>query len=301
MRRGDLVDLTVLALIWGASFLFIKVGLRDFSPQDVVWIRLLLGTATLGLIVAVGRFSVAGWSRHLPVLVLIGATGSAVPFLLISYGEVHITSSLAAILNASTPFFAAPLAHATLGRQDRLTVAKLLGIVIGFVGVALLLGIGTSSLAGASLVGGAAVLMASLSYAVNLVIVRARLHGLAPMLAPLGQTVTATAMLTPLALVALPQHGIHVFPVLSLLGLGVLGTGVAYVLYFRLLRNVGPTRTSMVTYLLPCTALIYGVVLLHEPVTANILAGLLLVLLGIGLTLGMIRLPSLLKPAPTPD
>jgi len=295
VRRRDLVDLIVLALIWGASFLFIKVGLRDFSPANVVFIRLLLGTATLALIVVLGQFSLAGWRQALPVLLVIGATGSALPFILITYGEVHISSSLAAILNASTPFFAAPLAHAFLGSQDRLSASKLLGMGVGFVGVAVLLGVGTASLAGASALGSAAVLLASLSYAGNLVIVRARLHGAPPMLAPLGQTVSASIMLAPFGLTTLPRHGLHLSPLLSVLGLGVLGTGIAYLLYFRLLRQVGPTRTSMVTYLLPCTALIYGVVLLGEPATANILAGLILVLLGIGLTLEMIRMPSRLR------
>lgn len=258
----------------------------------MVGIRLILGAATLAVIVIAGRLSIAGWQRTLPVLVLIGATGSAIPFLLITFGELHISSSLAAILNASTPFFAAPLSHVVLGRQDRLTLGKLLGIGVGFVGVAVLLGIGTSSLAGASVLGGAAVLLASLSYAVNLVIVRSRLHGVPPMLPPVGQTVSASLMLAPFALTALPRHPVHLLPVLSLLGLGVLGTGIAYLLFFRLIRHVGPTRTSMVTYLLPCTALIYGVVLLHELATANIVAGLALVLVGIGLTLGMIRLPG---------
>ncbi len=299
MRRGDLVDLLLLALIWGASFLFIKVGLRDFSVWDVVGIRLLLGAVTLVLIVVVGRYSLAGWRRALPVLVIIGATGSAIPFLLITDGEVHISSSLAAILNATTPFFAAPISHLWLGSQDRLTPSKLLGIVIGFLGVAVLLGIGTSSLAGASLLGGGAVLLASLSYALNLVIVRARLQGVPPLLPPLGQSVFAGLMVAPFALTSLPQHGVHLLPVLSLVGLGVLGTGIAYLFYFRLIRNVGPTRTSMVTYLLPCTALIYGVVLLNEPATANIVAGLALVLVGIGLTLGMIRLPAAWRPAPS--
>ena len=301
MRRRDLVDLLLLALIWGASFLFIKVGLRDFSVWDVVAIRLLLGAATLVLIVALGRYATAGWRQTIPILVLIGATGSAIPFLLITYGELHISSSLAAILNATTPFFAALISHSWLGSQDRLTLSKGLGIVIGFLGVAVLLGIGTSSLAGASLLGGGAVLLASLSYAVNLVIVRARLQGVPPMLPPLGQSVFATLLVAPFALATLPGHAVHLLPVLAVVGLGVLGTGIAYLFYFRLIRNVGPTRTSMVTYLLPCTALIYGVVLLHEAATANIVAGLALVLLGIGLTLGMVRVPAALRPATSQD
>src|SRR5207245_9400764 len=128
-------------------------------------------------------------------------------------------------------------------------------------------------------------------------IVRAWLQGVPPLLPPLGQSVSAGLMVAPFALTSLPEHAIPLFPVLSLVGLGVLGTGIAYLFYFRLIRNVGPTRTSMVTYLLPCTALIYGIVLLREPATANIVAGLALVLVGIGLTLGMIPLPAVLRPA----
>lgn len=292
MRRGDYVDLILLALIWGASFLFIKVGLQDFAPVDVVGIRLLLGAVTMMLIVAIGHFSITGWQRGLPALFAIGVTGTAIPFTLISWGELHISSGLAAILNSTTPFFAAPIAHIWLGTEDRLTVAKATGILVGFIGVVILLGVGTTSLTTASLLGGIAVLGASLSYGVNIVFVRRHLHDAPALLPPLGQTVMGTLVMAPLAIAAFPHQRPQLLPVLSLCGLGVLGTGIAYLFYFRLIRHVGPTRTSMVTYLVPFTAVLYGIILLHEPIAANIVAGLALILAGIGLTLGMIRLPG---------
>jgi drug/metabolite transporter (DMT)-like permease len=292
LRRRDLVDLIVLALIWGASFLFIKVGLQDFAPVDVVGIRLFLGAVTMALIVAIGHFSIAGWQRRLPALLMVGVTGTAIPFALISWGELHVSSGLAAILNSTTPFFAAPIAHLWLGTQDRLTAAKVTGILVGFVGVVVLLGNGTAGATGASLLGGIAVLGASLSYGVNIVFVRRHLHDAPALLPPLGQTVMGTLVTAPFAIAALPHHQPQWLPVLSLVGLGVLGTGVAYLFYFRLIRHVGPTRTSMVTYLVPFTAVIYGIVLLHEPMAASVFAGLALILLGIGFTLGMVRIPA---------
>lgn len=301
MRRRDLVDLILLALIWGGSFLFIKVGLQDFTPVGVVGVRLLLGALTMLLIVVVGRFSVAGWWRRLPELLLLGVTGTAVPFTLISWGELHISSGLAAILNSTTPFFAAPIAHLWLGRQDRLNMAKVIGILVGFVGVVILLGIGRANLTGASFLGGIAVLVASLSYAVNIVFIRRNLHDAPGLLPPLGQSIMGTVVVAPLALASLPHHQPHLLPVLSLVALGVLGTGVAYLFWFRLIRHVGPTRTSMVTYLVPFTAVVYGIVLLHESIAANIVAGLALILIGVGLTLGMIPLPGALRPAPARD
>jgi len=288
VRRGDLADLVLLALIWGASFLFIREALDDFSPIALVAIRLFLGTATLALVIAITRQRLEGWRSKWPALGVLGVSGALLPFLLISFGELHIPTGLTAILNATTPLFTAPIAHQWVGGLDRLTLPKVFGIGLGFIGVAVLLGVGTSGVTGDALVGGSAVLLASLSYAFASVWTRDRLQKSPPLLAPIGQTTFGFLYLAPFTLPALPDHLPSPTAAGSLFALGVLGTGLAYLLYFRLIRNVGATRATLVTYLLPCTAVLYGIVLLHERPGVNTFAGLALVLTGISFTLGLL-------------
>ncbi len=288
MRRADLADLLLLGLMWGASFLFIKEALADFTPVTLVTVRLLLGVLTIAVIVAIGRHSLAGFQAKWPALALLGVSNAILPFVLISWGELYIPTGLAAILNATTPLFAAPIAHGWVGSQDRLTVPKGVGIVVGFVGVVVLLGVGRSSVTSEALLGGGAVLLASLAYAFSSVFARARLQAAPPLLAPIGQSGFGFLLLAPLALPVLPSHLPGLRAVASLLALGVLGTGVAYLLYFRLIRNVGPTRAVLVTYLLPCTAVFWGILLLHERPGPNVFVGLVLILTGISFTLGLV-------------
>lgn len=301
MRRADVVDLVLLALIWGASFLFIREALDDFSPLALVAIRLGLGTLTLALVIAITRQSLDGWRSKWPALAVLGVSGAVLPFLLISYGELLIPTGLTAILNATTPLFTAPIAHLWVGGLDRLTPLKVFGIVLGFVGVAVLLGVGTAGVTGDTLLGGGAVLLASLSYAFASVWTRDRLQNSPRLLAPLGQTTFGFLYVAPLTLWALPDHLPRLTAAGSLVALGVLGTGLAYLLYFRLIRNVGATRATLVTYLLPCTAVIYGIVLLHERPEANTFVGLALVLTGISCTLGLLPRLRPFRTVPSQD
>jgi len=289
VRRADLFDLLLLGLLWGASFLFIKEALADFNPVALVAIRLFLGAATLAAIVTLGRLSLAGWGTKWPALAALALSNAVVPFLLISFGEVYIDSGLAGVLNATTPLFAAPIARVWVGRREGLTPVKVLGIVIGFIGVAVLLRVGVSGLTHPVLLGGGAVLAASASYAFSSVFAHQHLQGTPALLGPVGQSGFGFLFLAPLAIWLRPDHWPGVLPLGSLLALGIVGTGVAYLLYFRLIRNVGPTRAVLVTYLLPCTAVLWGVFLLHERVGWNTVAGLALVLAGITLTLGVAR------------
>ncbi len=293
MRRADLADLLLLSLIWGASFLFIREALDDFDPVALVAVRLLLGMGALVVVVLLGRHRITGWRQKWPALAVLGLTAAALPFLLISYGELHISSGLAAILNATTPLFTAPIAHGWVGGADRLTPAKVIGIVIGFIGVAVLLGVGISNVTADTLWGGGAVLLASLAYAFSSVFNRDQLQGAPALLGPLGQSGFGFVILAPFAFRSLPNHLPSLHALVSLLALGVLGTGLAYLLYFRLIRNVGATRATLVTYLLPCTAVLWGALLLHEHPGPNTFLGLVLVLTGISFTLGFVRRPAL--------
>jgi drug/metabolite transporter (DMT)-like permease len=292
MRRADVGILLLLSLIWGASFLFIKEALPDFSPAAVAGIRLLLGAVTLAPVVWLGKQSLEGWRDVWPALAVLAICNAVVPFVLINWGELYIATGLAAILNATTPLFTAPIAHVWAGARDRLTFGKLVGVAVGFLGVVVLLGVGEAAASRNALLGGGAVLIASLAYAFSSVFARRHLVGRPPLLGPVGQTVFGSLFLLPLTLTGLPHHPPGLKAVASLLALGILGTGFAYLLYFHLIRTTGATRAVLVTYLLPCTALLWGVLLLHERPGANAFAGLGLILLGVTLTLGLAAWPT---------
>ena len=287
MRAGILREygvLFALALIWGASFMLIKVAVEEVSPATVAAGRLTASVITLGVIVAFRRQFVAGWRKYWRLGIITGIANIVIPFILIPWGETHIPSGTASILNATTPLFTVILANWWIGLgHETLTARRALSVLVGFVGVAVTIGPAAFSLVshGADgLIGELAVLIAAASYGVGGLLSR-RFTGSSRLVGPLCTQVPALIIT---GLVAVSWNPPTQLPSLKVIGaiaiLGALGTGIAYLLYFWLIYHVGPTRTSLVTYLLPCTALIWGGLLLKESVTWNALAGLALVLLG---------------------
>jgi drug/metabolite transporter (DMT)-like permease len=285
MRRGY-AALGLLALIWGASFLFIKLGVRDMSPATLVFSRALLGALTLGLIFAARRqtpFPAGTRARLLPFLVL-AILGSLVPWVGIAFGEQSISSALASILNATTPLWTAVIAF-WVTPAERPSGLNYLGVAIGFLGTAILI---APDLIGqplrASTIGTLAVLAAACSYAVSALFARRRLRGISPLQVGFWQ-LTLTA---PLALaVALPTIGathLSVPSIAAMLFLGVGGSGIAFLLYYFMMNTLGPTRATTVTFLVPVTAVFWGATLLRETITVPMLAGMAVILLGLYLT-----------------
>jgi drug/metabolite transporter (DMT)-like permease len=285
MRRGY-AALGLLALIWGASFLFIKLGVRDMSPATLVFARAFLGALTLGLIFAARRqtpFPAGTRARLLPFLVL-ATLGSLVPWVAIAFGEQSISSALASILNATTPLWTAVFAY-WVTPAERPSGLNYLGVAIGFLGTGILI---APDLIGqplrASTIGTLAVLAAACSYAVSALFARRRLRGVSPLQVGFWQ-LTLTA---PLAFaVALPTIGathLSVPSIAAMLFLGVGGSGIAFLLYYFMMNTLGPTRATTVTFLVPVTAVFWGATLLHEAITVPILAGLAVILLGLYLT-----------------
>ena len=293
MRAREYGVLIILALIWGASFLFIKLAVEEVSPATLVFLRLSFSVLTLLLIAAARPDLIAGWRRYWKPGVAVGIINNLIPFVLISWGETAIASGVASILNAATPLFTVLLANWLPGMsRERLTPQRGAGVLLGFVGVGVLvgpaaLGLGSGGLA--RTLGEMAVLVAAAAYGVGAIMSR-RFGGAAALVAPLSCQVTALVLMVPVALVWSPPTKLP-SPVAigAAAELGVLGTALGYLLYFWLIRHVGATRTSLVTYLLPCTALIWGVLLLGERVSWNALGGLLLVLLGTMLTNGTLN------------
>ena len=292
--RGAIVReyavLFALALIWGASFMFIKIGVEEVSPATVVAGRLTASVITLGLIVVFRRRLIAGWRKYWRLGVVTGIVNIVIPFMLISWGETRIPSGTASILNATTPLFIVILANWWIGLgHESLTLRRALSVLVGFVGVAVTIGPSALNLAsngGAGLLGELAVLIAAASYGVGGLLSR-RFTGSSQLVGPLSTQVPALILSVLIALAwSPPTHLPSLKVILAIATLGALGTGIAYLLYFWLIYHVGPTRTSLVTYLLPCTALLWGGLLLNEPVTWNAIAGLALVLLGTMMTNG---------------
>jgi drug/metabolite transporter (DMT)-like permease len=289
----------LLGLVWGSSFLWIKIAVGNdghpflgfaippdatvFGPFLLVTFRLLFGLIGLGTIMLVHRPPFPRERRVLLAYLFMGAFNTAVPFTLISWGETRIASGLAAILNGTVPLFTLVLAHVWL-HDERLTWARVAGLVVGFAGVVVLVSrdVGPGGLAG-SIGGQAAVIAAALSYAVAVTFSRKYLRGQPPVMQSFMTMfvgVLFMAIATPIA------EGPIVLPTLPVLWLavawlGLLGSCLAYVLFFSLINAWGPTRASLVTYVFPVVGLVLGIALLGEPLDWRLFAGTLLVVGGI--------------------
>jgi drug/metabolite transporter (DMT)-like permease len=276
------------AALWGSSYLFIKVGVRDLSPAVLVELRLLVAAPLVAAFAGMtyGLRAIARAWR--PGLVL-GAVNAAVPFTLIAWGETHVDSGVAAVANSSVPIFVALLAI-WLAPSERSTGWRLVGIFLGLGGVALLAGVYPEG-GWLGVAGTAAITVASISYAAaNLYAARKiPLHG-APTVAA-ASFACAFVMLLPLALLSLPSEAPGWKSVGAGVALGLLGTAIAQVLAYRMVRLYGSSRTVLVAYLLPAFALLYGSIFLGEPLTAQKLGGLALILGGVALGAGAVRLP----------
>lgn len=277
MDRRAWTWLLLLGAIWGASYLFIKIGLRDLSPAMVSWLRILLAALVL-LPIAALQGGLAGARRRAGWLVLVAAVQVAGPFFLIAAGEEEISSSLAGILVASSPLFTALLAT-WVDHEERSTGLRLGGVVAGFAGVALLLGVDLGGDGGA-LAGGLMVVLASLGYAVGGFVVKRRLTGMAPVGMSATVMAASAVLLAPVAAATAPAAAPGLGPAAAVTALGVLGTGAAFVIFYWLISTVGPARAFIVTYVAPGFAVVYGALLLDESVTAATLGGLALILAG---------------------
>ena len=298
MSRSYVPYIAALALLWGASYMFIKVAVRDFEPAAMIMFRLIIASLLLvaffvaqrGFGGAVGDLRALGWQGF-----GVGVANGAIPFTLIAWGEKHIDSGVAAIANATVPIFVVLLAL-RWQPSEAVRGARLGGILLGLVGVGVLAGVHPSG-GWWGFAGTMAVVVASLSYAVG------GLWGQRLVSDENGFALATAAMLgatifeIPFGLAQLPTEVPGWKETGSVIALAVLGTAIAQILLFRVLRSDGATRLSLVTYLLPVTALFYGVVLLGEPLTVEELAGMILILGGVALGSGAVRLPRR-EPAP---
>ena len=292
MSRSYVIYIGLLAAFWGASYMFIKVADRAFAPTTMIMFRLLLAASLLLVVLAVQR----GWGATVNDMrglgwegFALGIVNGAIPFTLIAWGEKHIDSGVAAIANASMPIFVVLLAI-RWKPSETVRGLRLVGFLVGLLGVGVLAGVhpkgGLWGVAGTM-----AVVVASVSYAVG------SLWGQRLIAHTSGLVLSATSMigglvvLLPLGLAQLPSEVPGWKETGSVIALAVIGTAVAQIILYRVLRSDGAARVSLVTYLLPMTALIYGVLLLGEPLTWQELAGMALILGGVALGSGAVRFP----------
>jgi drug/metabolite transporter (DMT)-like permease len=277
--------LAALAAIWGSSFMFIAIALRDLAPSTLILLRMGSGALALAVYVRLAGHSFGALRAYAGPLALLALINTAVPFFLIAWGQQYIDSGLAAIFNASAPLFTALFAL-SIDQSQRVTGARLAGVVLAFGGVVLLVGFevdgGERAVAGAL-----AVVVAAACYGIGGLYAGRRFAGLPASLVALGSLAWATLFVLPLGAAQASMPGWETF--LSVLYLGVAATGAAYLLYFALIAGAGASKAVLVTYLVPALALVYGAVFLDETVTAVSLGGLALVLAGVALGTGTVR------------
>ena len=283
--RSDWLLFILLGFLWGSSYLFIKIGVdAGLSPFMLITLRLLIGFALLATVVAIARETLPRDPRTYGHLIVMGAVNIAIPFSLITWAELTVDSALAAILNAAVPLFVIVIAAIFL-RDERITINRLAGLAVGFIGVAILVGFDPSDLAGSDMAGELALIGSTISYGIGAVYSRRNIRGLRPMIPALFQVLFALVMVSILTLVFERPFSTPITPEawFSVIWLGLLGSGLAYLLFFRLLGRWGATRTSMVAYLLPVYGIALGALVLSEPIDARLLIGTALVIGGVAL------------------
>ena len=271
----------LLGAIWSSSFMWIKIAVQEVGPITLVAFRVLFGLLFGILVIFIQRVQLPRSFKEWSPLLLLGITNVAIPFFLISWGEQSIDSAVAAILDATVPLFTILIAHYLL-HDDKITLLKLLGLLIGFAGVIILMSKDIGSSFG-SLLGQLAVILASAFYAGSAVFARKTTEDTPGILRSAGPLVSATVVMWLATFfvespVEIPHLGITW---VALLFLGILGSGLAFVLAYYLIHEIGPTRTSMVTYLFPLGGVILGVAFLNEELSWQLLLGAALIIVSL--------------------
>jgi drug/metabolite transporter (DMT)-like permease len=296
MTASDWALLAILSIVWGGSFLFVGVAVRELPPLTIVALRVVTAASALLLTLRLMGVDLPRtrqvWSAFLGMSIL----NNVIPFTLIVWGQSHIASGLASILNATTPLFTVIVAH-YLTDDERLTGQRFAGVIVGFAGVAVMIGAAAFASLDASILAQLAVLGAALSYGFSGVFGRRfKTMGIPPLATAAGQVTVSSAILLPAALIvdrpwtlAMPSTG----AILSLAALGLVSTAFAYLIFFRLLARAGATNVGLVTFLIPVSAILLGVLVLGETLAMRHMAGMALI--GGGLILIDGRLLSALK------
>lgn len=284
MRRSDVGELLLLSLLWGAAYLFMRAAVPAFGPAPMIALRMAIAMAVL-LPLLVWRGGLAQLRAHPLALVVQSVIFTALPFLMLGFAAQHLTAGLLAVLNATAPLFAALLAHFVF--HERLGRWRGAGLLIGFGGVALLTAGSVSFRSTSGLLAVAAVLLTSALWALGANFTRLKLPGMDSLALTVGSMALASLALAPLAAATWPATTPPLRAWIEVVFLGVASSGLGFLLYYRLLRRIGPVRAMSVTFLNPVVALVAGALYLGEGVSGQTLVGAAVVLAGTALALGI--------------
>ncbi|MBV8792678.1 MAG: EamA family transporter [Pseudolabrys sp.] len=284
MSAREWTLLFVLSVLWGGTFYFVAVAVKELPPLTLAALRVSVGLLTLLLVLLIIGHRLPRSREAWVAFLGMGLLNNAGPFVLLNWGQAHIPSGVASIFLGTTPFFAAILAH-VYTHDERLTGGRLFGVIAGMIGIAAMVGASAVHALTSDVAGQLAVMLAAIGYAIAGLWGRrfARL-GIGPLIASAGMMIVSSATLVPIALIIdrpwtlpLPSPG----ALGAVLGLAIPSTALAYVIYFRLLRTVGATNLMLVTFLMPVTAILLGVTFLGEHLEPRHIAGMSLIALGL--------------------
>ncbi len=284
MKQRDLVDLLLLSVLWGAAYLFMRAAVPAFGPAPLIALRMAIAVAVLLPLLA-WRGGLGQLRAHPLALLVQAVPFTAFPFLMLGYAAQHLTAGLLAVLNATAPLFAALVAHFFF--RERLGRWRSVGLVMGFVGVALLTAGGVSLRSTHGLLAVGAVLLTSAMWALGANYTRRRLGGMDSLALTVGSLSVASLALAPLAVATWPSTPPPLRAWIEMAFLGVASSGLGFLLYYRLLRRIGTVRAMSVTFLNPVVALVAGALYLGEAVDGQTLLGAVVVLAGTALSLGL--------------
>ncbi|GLX80181.1 hypothetical protein tinsulaeT_35210 [Thalassotalea insulae] len=280
-----IVELPLLAAIWGGSFLLMKIGGPEFGPILYMALRTIIASIFL-LILLARKQQLTSLISHKKQLFIVGLMNTAIPFVLFGWATLTLSAGSTSVLNATVPMFGAIVAFFWL--KDRLNITAILGLCLGFLGVYVLMLDKINAPDSQVIIPMFAVLLAALFYAIGANYTKKYLTGLKPLTLATGSQLAASSVLLPLSMFYFPSQLPSIAAINSVLLLGVLCTGFAYILFFRLIAEMGPTKAISVTYLIPAFGLFWGAVFLKETITLTMLAGCALILIGVALTTGML-------------
>jgi drug/metabolite transporter (DMT)-like permease len=284
MTGFEWILLLALSILWGGSFFFVGVAVKDLPPLTIVVCRVALAAIVLHLVIRMMRVNLPATKQVWGAFFGMGLLNNVIPFTLIVWGQTHIASGVASILNASAPLFTVIVAH-SLTADEKMTGGRLIGVLIGLIGVAVMIGSAALQSLGVNVIAQLACLGAAISYAFAGVFGRRfKAMGIAPMATATGQVTASSVILLPLMLVVdqpwtLPSPSVNT--IAALLGLAILSTAIAYILYFRILATAGATNLLLVTFLIPVSAILLGILVLGETLQVKHVLGMLLIGLGL--------------------
>ncbi len=286
MTNRYVVELMTLAAIWGASFIFMRIGSPEFGAVLFMALRTLTASLFLLPIVFISKKQ-AGFKGYKFKIFIVGLFNTAIPFVLFGYAILTLSGGLTSVLNATTPMFGAIVAY--LWFRDKMSITATIGLLIGFAGVYLLMADKVSMGQSNVILPTLAALVAALCYGISANFTKRYLSGLSSIVLASGSQVSATLVLLPISLFFMPSQLPSNSAIISVLLVGVLCTGVAYIIFFHLIANLGPTKAISVTYLIPAFGLLWGSLLLDEVITSSMIVGGVFILFGVALSTGLLK------------